>query len=626
MPEQRPTPAHGAVTDPLDPPPDAPPDPAATDETRSRRRGPLRLVAVAAAALLLAWIAFVTLRVVTAARSADRGVAAMQSARDVATGDLTSFIDSVGDPHSAPAREMDEDLAAATSAFEDAHAAVTSPFISPLRHLPVLGRQVESVAALSTAASTTTEATRRTFHELTAIASDPPTTPEGRVTAGRRTQTTLAAFESSVRGLDLGPDRGLLPPLADAYNRFARESAHLDDTIGRALTAVTGLNRFIGGPTRYLVLAANNAEMRAGSGMFLQAGELTVDAGRFTLSEMQPTERMVLPGAGATLDPDVARLWDWAFPNREWRALNMTPRFDESARMASEMWTAGGHGPVDGVIALDVLGLKRLLRLVGPVQVAGPGGDVVTITADDVVEQLLIEQYRDAQLDNADRRDRLSQVASAVFDAMNHQRFSPGQLLRALQRSGSGRHLLVWSRDPVEQAGWSALGATGTLDGQSMLLSLMNRGGNKLDQFVSITAAMSWKADGKVRHVAVEVDMANGTPPGLPRYIVGPYPGIGTVAGEYKGVLALTVPRSAGNASSEGAELFRSGDDGPTRLVAAKVDLQAGTSTRVTFRFDVPIEQRRIVVQPSARIPPVTWHAGGDEWTDDGPRTVQLTR
>lgn len=581
---------------------------------------------VSIAVLVVAWIAFAAWRLSSAAGDADRGVASMQAAREVATGDLNSFIDSVGSPDSAPAKALDRDLARATAAFDDAHAAMGSPLIAPLVHIPVLGRQIRSVTALSKAAAATTGATRSTFHELTAIAADAPSTPDGRVEAGRRTQTTLTRYASSIRGLDLGPDRGLLQPLADAYNRFSAEAAHLDDTIGRALAAVTGLNRFMAGPTRYLVLAANNAEMRAGSGMFLQAGELSVDGGRFTLSDMQATDQMVLPSAGARVDPDVDALWAWAYPNREWRALNMTPRFDESARMASEMWVAAGHGPVDGVIAVDVLGLKRLLRLVGPVEVTGPDGAVVTITADDVVEQLLIEQYRDAGKDNAGRRDRLSQVASAVFDAMNHRRFSPGQLLRSLQRSGGGRHLLVWSRDPVEQAGWVALGASGVPDGSSMLLSLLNRGGNKLDQFMGVSASISSTQDRELRHVAVRIDLTNGTPPGLPRYVVGPYPGIDTVAGEYKGVLALTVPHSAGNPSTEGAELLLAGNDGPTRLLATRVDLRAGAATRITFHFDLPLEQRRIEVLPSARVPPVAWTAGGDQWTDDGPRTVVLAR
>lgn len=599
-------------------------DPGPPEKGR-RRRWPRRVALVVGAVVVL-WVGFTAVRLATAAGDAARGVDAMQAARETATGDLGRFVDSVGRPGSSESKRLDAQLADATDAFRSAHDTVESPVIGPLRSMPILGRQIRSVSALSSAAATTTAATRTSFHRLSDIAASAPDSPAARVAAGRQTQDVLSGYADSVRGLDLGPRTGLVGPLADAYNRFAVEDQQLHDTLGRALTAVTGVNQFLSGPTRYLVVAANNAEMRAGSGMFLQAGELTVDGGRFSLSDMEPTAKMVLPKPGTTLDPDVASLWDWTYPDREFRAVNVTPRFDESARMAADMWTAAGHAPVDGVIAMDVVGLQRLLRLVGPVEVSGPDGHPTTITADDVIQQLLVQQYLDAGQDTTLRRDRLSEVASAVFDAMNHRAFSPGQLLRALQGSGRRRHLLAWSRDPVEQAGWVALGTSGVLDGSSMLLSVLNRGGNKLDQFLVVDSEMRWSQAGDVRHVSVTVRIANHTPDGLPRYVVGPFPGLGTSAGEYVGVLALTVPRSAFRPATEGAEMVLSGNDGPTRVIGAKVDVRAGATTAVTFRFDVPLTQREIRVQPSARVPPSTWHAAGTTWTDDELHVVRLTR
>ena len=43
------------------------------------------------------------------------------------------------------------------------------------------------------------------------------------------------------------------------------------------------------GPERYLVLMGNNAEMRAGSGMFLELGLLTTSDGELHLSDVMPT-------------------------------------------------------------------------------------------------------------------------------------------------------------------------------------------------------------------------------------------------------------------------------------------------------------------------------------------------
>ena len=383
------------------------------------------------------------------------------------------------------------------------------------------------------------------------------------------------------------------------------------------------MDRFLTGPSRYLVLAANNAEMRAGSGMFLQAGELTANGGQLELSDMHPTARMVLDTPGTTLDPDVAALWDWMDPAREWRSLNATPRFDESARMAADMWAASGNPPVDGVVALDLVGLQRLLELVGSVDVVDTDGRPMTVTADNVLSEMLLKQYLGS--DTVDeRRDQLSVVAQAVFRALNERGYEPGQLLAALQSAGRGRHLMMWSDDPVQQAGWEALDASGALPRDALLLSVLNRGGNKLDQFLRVTADMTWTEGTGSRRVSVAITATNTTPAGLPRFVAGPFPGLDTEAGEYRGVVALTIPKTATAPAAEGAELFLSGEDGPTRLIAVRIALKRGESSSVTLSFDIPTRTDPVVVLPSARVPPVVWTAGGDTWKDRLPHPVQL--
>jgi hypothetical protein len=601
-------------------PDDDAPTGAATNPRR-RRRWPLVLGVVAA--LLVLWLGFVAIRMMSAASDAQRGVDAMQRVSDLATGDLSSFVNSVGEPDDPTTEDVQRELRNATEAFTSAQDAADSPLVAPWKVVPVLGRQIRSVSSLSGAAATTTDASLTAFRQLSEVAALDTSTPEARLAAGDRTQEVLAQLSGDVDDLDLGPKEGLVAPLAEAYDRFDEESGRLIDTVERALTGVTGVNQFLEGPTRYLVLAANNAEMRAGSGMFLQAGELTVDGGKFDMTELQPTADMVLPTAGTTVDPDVQALWSWLEPEREWRNVNATPRFDESARMAADMWAASGHAPVDGVIAMDVVGLQRMLELVGPVQVTEPDGTVTTIDADNVVRNLLLRQYLTSGTTD-ERRDRLSTVGQAVFDALNERGYDPGQLLQVMQQAGRGRHLLIWSSDPVEQAGWEALDASGELPGNGLLLSILNRGGNKLDQFLDVTSDMTWTDEGDHRRVSVRVTATNSAPGDLPRYVAGPYPGLDVQPGEYVGVVALTVPKTATAPVTEGADLFLSGEDGPTRLLGTRIDVPRGGTSTVTFHFDLPDDTDEVVVLPSARVPPVVWTADGDTWKDRKPRTVAL--
>src|SRR5207247_1833460 len=142
-------------------------------------------------------------------------------------------------------------------------------------------------------------------------------------------------------------------------------------TLARAVTSTRGLATFLEGPSRYLVLAANNAEMRAGSGTVLSAGVLTARDGRLSLGEFQPTGDLRLPGDGVALPKDLRARWGWLHPGREWRNLAASPRFDVTGEVATRMWRAAGGKPVEGVLVVDVEALASVLRAVGPVDVGG---------------------------------------------------------------------------------------------------------------------------------------------------------------------------------------------------------------------------------------------------------------
>lgn len=71
------------------------------------------------------------------------------------------------------------------------------------------------------------------------------------------------------------------------------------------------------GPRRYLVVAANNAEMRAGSGMWLQGGALTTGDGALDLESMRSLHLDVDPPDGAVVPTgDLADRWGFTGPAR----------------------------------------------------------------------------------------------------------------------------------------------------------------------------------------------------------------------------------------------------------------------------------------------------------------------
>ena len=572
------------------------------------------------ALLVVAWLAACAWLLLGARDDAQAGLDAMDEFNSLADQDIPAFLDSIGDG------ATEEGLRTASDSFESAHSKASSFVVAPLRVVPFIGRQIRSVDALSSSAALTTDAAADAVASLSEVLDRPSNASGDRMTTTAEVERVLVVLQTRIEDLDLGPSEGLIGSLAAARARFDEAYAAVLDALDTAVVGVTGVASFLEGPNRYVVLAANNAEMRAGSGMFLQLGSMDIEDGGFTLSEFQATADLKLPEPGGTVDPDVAAIWSPLEPAQDWRNLNVTPRFDVSAELAAQMWESQGWGGVDGVLAIDVVGVQNLLEVVGPVEIEGTDGPM-TISADNVRDELLVNQYLDVEEDDPlsiERRAQLGRVAAAVFRSFNEGSLSATELLSVLQDSGAGRHLLMWSEHRDQQRAWEALGTAGLVDEDDLMLSIQNRGGNKLDTFLETTARFSGTTEGDLRRLEVEVTITNDAPTGLPRYVAGPYPGTDLSYGEYLGLLTLTVPGGAGDPVVTGAELAASGQDGDARVIVANVRIPRGTTSTVTVAFDLPTDWSAVDVLPSARVPPSAWTAGEEQWNDDHRVTIEL--
>jgi hypothetical protein len=574
---------------------------------------PRRIVLSLLAGGLLLWLGWSALTLVSAAREAEQGLDGLDQLDGMSGSSAAEVVDRVVDGDEAGLdSDVVADLRASAEHFETASSKAGSPWLVPFEHVPVLGRQLRSVQSLGAAAATVSSSAADAFEEVDTALEGPFPDAAARVAAVRSVGDSLQQLRERVDRVDLGPLEGLVGPLASARDRFSDELATLQGALDEAAPAALGTATFLEGPSSYLFFAANNAEMRAGSGMYLQAGTLGIDRGTFSFSPLEATEDMVLAQPGAVLDPDVAANWAWVSPDREFRNVNVTPRFEESARMASEMWASSGRGGVDGVMVADVYALKFLLRAVGPVEVPGEdGAAAMVVTADDVVQQLLLDQYADQDDDRAARRESLGRVATAVLDALNTSEVPPLELLRAIDRAVSGRHLLLWSADPAQESAFEAIGADGKLHGDDLAVGLLNRGGNKLDQFVTSTVRVEPvgpPADDRQAYRMV-VTLTNAAPEGLPTYVSGPHPRSTQPEGTWEGVVAVTLPAPAG-AMATAAPLVVFGNDGPSRVVGMQVAVTRGATAELELTFDLPLEATTVELMASARPNPSQWQIG----------------
>jgi Protein of unknown function (DUF4012) len=586
---------------------------ARSSPTRWRRL--LRPATLALAALGL-WLLVVAIVLVWAARDADKGLSLVEEAQG----------------HSSPAElaegRASQPLARARASFQSSSRLMGSPVLAPLRLLPVFGRQLRSGEALTQAAAEICGIGVDAVEEARLTLSEPHKSGPERIVLLRELGRLSVRAEGRLAGVDLGPGQALVGPLASKRRELESKLADARTGLRDGGTALAGMADLLAGPRRYLVMAANNSEMRAASGMFLSVGELKTANGDLELDDFRPSFDLRLPPEKAPPigDADLAARWGELTPNREWRNLGLTPRFPATAELASRMWTAAGGQPVDGVLALDPVTLKGVLQATGPVSV----GDT-QVGADNVEGLLLHDQYAGidsgADAAQAARREQLGDIARKALEALQERDWDLGGLASGLSQAAQGRHLLAWSSRPPEQQAWTAAKVDGAISADSLVLSVLNRGGNKLDRFLDVEAKLGFEREGRSANATLEVLLQNTTPDGESAYVAGPNRGApaGTEAGDYVGLMSLNLPARADAVTVEGRETFAAaGPDGPTRLVALPVNVKKGAAQSFTVRFRLPADHPALQVEASARVPAVRWTTPGESFTSGAVRTVVL--
>ncbi len=559
--------------------------------------------------MVLVWGALVAVKTRSAYQHDQRGLASLQQVK----GNLS--------PGQVTAASSIHLLDHARAQFAAAQSDLSSPLFAPVSVVPVLGRQFRSVKALSSAAGTVSAVGSAFLSRVDGLLHAPHGAGPERVVSLDRLGVASRSAARQLAALGTGPAGGLVSPLAAKHNEFVSQLDLARTRLGNAAAVSAAVASILTGPQNYLVLAANNAEMRAGSGAFLDVGAATTSDGSVTVGDLEPSGEHPLPVGAVPVTGDLARNWGWLSPSLDMRNLGTTPRFDVTAPLAARMWTALTGQPVNGVIAIDVVGVRQLLEATGQVDIDGQ-----EVSADNVDQYLLHDQY-EALTDNAadagDREDALGSLARAVISQLQGQSLDLTALADSMSGAVAGRHLMVWSASPAAEAAWQGAGVSGTLPSRSVAVSLINLGSNKLDPYVPVHVAVGTSRAGADTAVTLTVTVHNTTPPGQSQFIAGPPPGSDLPYGAYSGLVAANVPGSAMHVTMSGVPtLAVDGPDGPTRAVAALVTIPAGATSTVAVHFVLPGHQGTMQLVPSARVPPEEWQVGPRTVSDAAPADI----
>jgi hypothetical protein len=395
--------------------------------------------------------------------------------------------------------------------------------------VPVLGAPLDTVRGIADTAHDLTSTTLpRVVGVATALSPDRLRVASDQIDVRRLRAAgpTLDAVErqtaAAVARTDALPHTTWLPPANSARRQFADLIDGLHGTLARAAQASRLLPSMLGanGTRRYMLAIQTNAESRGLGGLpgvfaIVRARNGKVDFERFG------NDSEITAHAHVDLGRDFARWYGPLGAQQLFVNTTSTPDMPSVGRIWMSMWQAQTGERLDGAIATDPVALSYLLKVTGPLTLP----DHTVVSGDNVVRLAESEAY--SRFRSTPRRKRFFvELGRATADHVLHGAGGHGtQILEALQHAADERRLLVWSKNPGEEAQLAATPLGGLLPRGPAPLSAVivnNAAGNKLDYYLdrSFSYAPGACSGGRRSSVAT-VTLRNDAPTsGLPPYVV----------------------------------------------------------------------------------------------------------
>ena len=520
---------------------------------------------------------------------------------------------------------LEGSLTSAAADLDDAaDRASSSPFLAAVGAVPLLDDQVRAVERLTAAADELGAEARVTGARIGDALERAGGNPRARVELLDVVLEELDRVEAVAAGIDLGPSDGVVGPLRSARTEVADALADVPTRLAPLRRQVRALRALLAGPSSYLVVVGNNAEMRAGAGMPLTAGLATIGEGDIELGEFESTvSELYAPNPTGPYNSDVPEPLQETYPRwnlgRDFPETAVIPHFPVTAPMYADIAADTQGWRVDGVLHIDAMALAELLGVVGPVEI---GGRTYT---QETAPQLVLNQpyldFRDRSV-REERQDAQGELANALFEAIQDRDVELLDVVAALQRAAEGRHLMAWSRDPVLQDLFDSFGAAGAIGPDEILVSFQNTGANKLDWYVTPWVDVTLEPLEDEWRVTLVGSIHNPARVETSSYIDGIQPEL--AGGTHRVLLSVQVPANATRLDVVDRVVTEHGFDGVSKVIGARFTIPRGATRHATVSFRLPGDTRVLRIAPSARVEPVAWTIEGRPFHDDVPFIVGI--
>lgn len=400
--------------------------------------------------------------------------------------------------------------------------------------------------------------------------------------------------EATINGLDKAE---ISQELLIAVNGLAQYQQELRDITQmlqaspELLTEVLGLNE----PKTYLVLAQNNDELRPSGGYLSTYGYITIRNGRVVNYDYSPTTanspnpppeeyvtNVTIPHWWIQYGKPLYAAWDGS-----WYV-----DFPATAEMAAWYYDTGGNpgSPVDGVIAIDLIGFEYLIAELDTVYIEAYDVDISADNFRALTYEIRV-QPRGGDLAHKQFVSAVYRQILADWQGVDQEKSVKmrGAALQALQE----KHIMVYFTDPELNEAAEVLGWSGhqkpAVDNDYLLVAEANMG-NKANRSVQRmwTYDVEIRADGTLLSRAA---IAYDYPDRIAALDPAVHPNNGDL--DYSSIVQIFVPVNSILLNTTNLRLdptIVNGDTHTTFVARVKVDYNANERISLTYETPVLVE------------------------------------
>lgn len=303
----------------------------------------------------------------------------------------------------------------------------------------------------------------------------------------------LKVSQSELKTIKL-PTAGHIEIVQKQINKFNQLFSHLITLINNAEASLNTFLKFTTGnhAKQYLIVGLNNDEMRD-QGAPLSFAVLTIEPnGAFSISQPQDIGALsVSQPVNISLPYGTQRVFGELQPTLYWQSTNADANFSLSGKLMLALYQEKTGQNLNGVIALDVKTLQKLINIVGPVSLPGTN---IELTNTNVAAVLLYQLYQQTPFNKQSiRYDEIAAIAKAVIAKLTSDpKISLVSLSRTIYNLGQERHLIIYSANQHIENYLENKGLSGNVNtylaNRTFHVAVENATATKMDYYISVAA------------------------------------------------------------------------------------------------------------------------------------------